>query len=106
MRCANECGNERDVFPRSQFAVQTVAMADKADTASHRRTIASKIDTQYRGGAARERGEAGAQTQERGLPGTVGAAQGHQLTSTHVERCTGQSGESCRSHHCVSQVNH
>lgn len=94
---------EADVVGGAEIGVEAVVVGEHAHPPAYRTGCGSDVDTEDVSFALHHPHEAGAGAQERRLPGAVGAAQQHDLTTSDREVDAGESGEPVEEHDCRLQ---
>jgi hypothetical protein len=97
---------EGHVLAHREVGVQAVAVTDEADPRPDCGPIGGQVDAQHGGRATLQRQQPGAQPQQRGLAGTVRAAQHDDLAAAHRQRRAGQHWESPGDGYRVGHLDH
>ena len=103
--CPGGAAPEPDVLPNGEVRIQTVLVAEQAHVLANRRPIGLQVVTEHLGIAPDEGHQPCTEAQQRGLSGTVRPLQEQHLAGLHLERGTGQSGESAEHGHHMTKRN-
>ena len=93
---ASSLGPEAHVLGDGEVVVEPGGVAEQGDVPAHGLPVAPQVDAEHRGLAPDDRHQAGDGPQQRGLAGTVGSPEEHDLSGLDVEVDTGKGGETAQ----------